>query len=685
MADNRSPVEYRPDDFVLVQENVRISDKKLDTKPTTFFKDAIKRFAKNKSSVTAAIILAILILLAIIVPMVSDKNITVVSSKERFLAPKLFEAGTGFWDGTRSYKHIVYDPVNEVPALSEKNSIEAIKASLIKLKVYDEPELIDSRSQYGTGGAIVVETDVDFAGRDIYMTSKNTRFSATGNYMLEIEFSKDTKIGENIVDLMPEDGDQMPEDGDQIPEDGDQMPEDGDQMPEDGDQLQEETLEDQEADANAKLGEYRVSLKYGETDEERLIIRDFGTDFSDIKFNISEALAEAGLNNVNGSIVFDVKSADGGRRYILVEKVVLSADENVSNAEDLAAISFTDATKMINIADKNDMSYWACSGRKGIHDSIVYYCDYTIDTYMLVYGDADVVTYSKADLQKMIDDGWCTYDYKVGPESFVRLSDECPIDEVVSQKVLGVTKKLSSVDTRGWNYRKLGYKTMPKFILGTDASGFDLFKRSFAGLRTSLLLGVCTAAFCFTFGLLWGSISGYFGGNVDLAMERFCEILGGVPWIVVMTLCILHFGNSFGVFLLALCLTGWMSTAQRTRTQFYRFKGREYVLASRTLGAKDMRLIFKHILPNSMGTIITSSVLMIPTVIFSEATLAYLNLGLQGKQAFGVMMAANQQYLGIYPNLVIFPAIIIALMMISFNLFGNGLRDAFNPSLKGSD
>ena len=657
MAENRSSVEFNSDDFILVQQNVRISDKKLDTKPTTFFKDALKRFTKNKSSVTAAIILAILILLAIIVPMVSTKNITVVASKERFLAPKLFEAGTGFWDGTRSYKHIVYDPVNEVPALSGKNSIESIKASLVKLKVYDEPELVDSRSAFGQGGAIVVETDAEIAGRDVFMSSKNTKFSATGNYMLEIEFSKDTKIGENEVDLTPGDGEA----------------------------LEEETLEEQEADANAKLGEYRVSLKYGESEEERLIIRDFGTDYSDIRFNISEALKEAGLDNVNGCITFDVKSTNGCRRFILVEKVVLSADENVPNAEDLAAISFTDATRMINMADKNDMSYWACSGRKGIHDSILYYCDYTIDTYMLVYGNADIVTYSKADLQKMIDDGWCTYDYKVGPESFVRLSDECPIDEVVSQKLLGVTKKLSSIDARGWNYRKLGYKEMPKFLLGTDASGFDLFKRAFAGLRTSLILGVCTAAFCFTFGLVWGSISGYFGGNVDLVMERFCEILGGVPWIVVMTLCILHFGNSFGVFLLALCLTGWMGTAARTRTQFYRFKGREYVLASRTLGAKDFRLIFKHILPNSMGTIITSSVLMIPSVIFSEAMLAYLNLGLQGKQAFGVMMAANQQYLSIYPNLVIFPAIVMALMMISFNLFGNGLRDAFNPTLKGSD
>lgn len=86
-----------------------------------------------------------------------------------------------------------------------------------------------------------------------------------------------------------------------------------------------------------------------------------------------------------------------------------------------------------------------------------------------------------------------------------------------------------------------------------------------------------------------------------------------------------------------------------------------------------------------MGTIITSSVLMITSTIFSEATLAFLNLGLQGVQSFGVMMSNNQQYLGVYPNLVIFPAVIMALMMISFNLFGNGLRDAFNPVLKGSE
>ena len=152
-----------------------------------------------------------------------------------------------------------------------------------------------------------------------------------------------------------------------------------------------------------------------------------------------------------------------------------------------------------------------------------------------------------------------------------------------------------------------------------------------------------------------------------------------------MTLCILHFGNNFFTFFLALCLTGWMGTAARTRTQFYRFKGSEYVLASRTLGSSDMRLIFKHILPNSLGTIVTSSVLMIVSTIYSESTLSYLNLGLQGVQAFGVMLSGNQQYIQSHSYLIVFPSIVMALLMISFNLFGNGLRDALNPVLRGAE
>ena len=236
-----------------------------------------------------------------------------------------------------------------------------------------------------------------------------------------------------------------------------------------------------------------------------------------------------------------------------------------------------------------------------------------------------------------------------------------------------------------YGYKLLGYENMPKYLLGSDGDGYDLISICFNGLRTSFILSIVVSAICLSFGLVWGSISGYFGGNVDLFMERFVEILGGVPWIVVMTLSILLLGNNIITFGMALCLTGWMGTAGTTRTQFYRFKGREYILASRTLGASDMRLIFKHILPNALGTIVTGSVLKIPSVIFSEATLSYLNLGLQGSNSFGNILSNNQKFITKAPMLIVFPAIIISVIMISFNLFGNGLRDALNPSLKGSD
>jgi oligopeptide transport system permease protein len=224
---------------------------------------------------------------------------------------------------------------------------------------------------------------------------------------------------------------------------------------------------------------------------------------------------------------------------------------------------------------------------------------------------------------------------------------------------------------------------MPKYLFGTDDHGRDYFKYLFQGLRISLILGVLTAAVNITIGLVWGAVSGYFGGWTDLIMERFTEILGGVPWIIVMTLVILHLGSNFGSFILALCLTGWIGMAAETREQFYRYKGREYVLASRTLGASDARLIFRHILPNGIGTIITGAVMEVPSVIFSEATISYLGLGLQGLGSFGVALSYAQGFIGTSPYLIICGSLIMCIMMISFNLFGNGLRDAFNPSLKG--
>jgi oligopeptide transport system permease protein len=129
--------------------------------------------------------------------------------------------------------------------------------------------------------------------------------------------------------------------------------------------------------------------------------------------------------------------------------------------------------------------------------------------------------------------------------------------------------------------------------------------------------------------------------------------------------------------------------ASRVRMQFYRFKNQEYILSARTLGAGDRRIMFKHIFPNAIGTIITGSILSIPGVIFSESSLSYLNiinLETSGFTSLGTMLSnASSSKFTMYPYIMFFPAIFISLLMISFNLFGNGLRDAFNPSLRGAD
>ena len=230
---------------------------------------------------------------------------------------------------------------------------------------------------------------------------------------------------------------------------------------------------------------------------------------------------------------------------------------------------------------------------------------------------------------------------------------------------------------------------MPRMIFGTNQNGQDFFKIVFSGLLTSLGLGLLAAIINIFVGLVWGAVSGYFGGITDMVMERVMEILGGMPWIVLMTLIVLLLGSGFWTLLLALCLTGWMGIAGTTRSQFYRFKGREYVLASRTLGASDARLIFKHILPNGIGTIVTGAVLMIPGVIFTEANVAYLLPGVLqyegGIVSFGLTLSDAQSYLNHYPYLIVSASIVMVLIMIAFNLFGNGLRDALNPSLKGAD
>jgi oligopeptide transport system permease protein len=233
--------------------------------------------------------------------------------------------------------------------------------------------------------------------------------------------------------------------------------------------------------------------------------------------------------------------------------------------------------------------------------------------------------------------------------------------------------------------------TEPLFPFGTTQTGKDIFACLAYGARFSFMFASIVAAANFIVGVIWGSISGYFGGKIDLCMERFAEILGSVPSMIVITLLKYHMGASSQALILfiAFFATGWIGMAGRTRMQFYRFKNQEYVLAARTLGASDVRIMFKHIFPNGLGTIVTSVALVIPSMIYSETSLSYLgiiNLEAGNTTSVGTLIAAGQQSIMADAAFVaFFPCAFLVLLMLSFNLFGNGLRDAFNPSLRGTE
>ena len=230
----------------------------------------------------------------------------------------------------------------------------------------------------------------------------------------------------------------------------------------------------------------------------------------------------------------------------------------------------------------------------------------------------------------------------------------------------------------------------PSFLFGTDPAGRDILTRLGSGARLSFILSLSVSLVNMLVGAIYGAIEGYYGGKLDLFMERFSDILSAVPFMIVITLLKMHMGGSsqLTVLFISFFLTGWIGMASRVRMQFYRFKNQEYILAARTLGASDRRIMFKHIFPNSLGTIITGSILSIPGMIFSESSLSYLgiiNLQTGKMTSVGNMLSSAQKYLTTHPYMMLFPSLFICLLMLSFNLFGNGLRDAFNPSLRGAE
>lgn len=221
------------------------------------------------------------------------------------------------------------------------------------------------------------------------------------------------------------------------------------------------------------------------------------------------------------------------------------------------------------------------------------------------------------------------------------------------------------------------------FWFGSDDLGRDMFTRIWFGARLSLLIGICAAILDLFIGVFWGSVAAYFGGKIDEFLMRISDVLYAVPYLLKVIMVMVIIGSGIKSIILAMSLSGWINMARIVRGQILQLKNLEYVLAAKALGASNWRILTRHLLPNIAGAIIITMTLTIPTAIFVEAFLSFLGLGVQAPAAsWGSMANDGLSALRYYPWRLFFPAGFICITMLSFNLIGDGLRDALDPKLR---
>ncbi|MGB3161441.1 MAG: oligopeptide ABC transporter permease [Carnobacterium sp.] len=238
-------------------------------------------------------------------------------------------------------------------------------------------------------------------------------------------------------------------------------------------------------------------------------------------------------------------------------------------------------------------------------------------------------------------------------------------------------------NTRVDKYEQQGVPDDVNYYLGTDGLGRDLLSRILHGTRVSLLIAFVAAFFDLTIGVIYGLVSGWSGGKVDNGMQRVLEILSGVPNLVVVILMLLVLDPGIKSIIIALAITGWISMARVIRAQTLKLKNQEYILAAKTLGESPIKISFKHLIPNLSGIIIIQTMFSIPAAIFFEAFLSFIGIGIPAPTAsLGTLINDGYKTFRFLPHLMWYPAAVICILMISFNLLADGLRDAFDPKMK---
>lgn len=618
-----------PDNFQFVQRDDKIYDKRFETKPIGYFKDAMIRFGKNRTNVIASVILFLLIFLSILVPIVTTKNYLVLEEQLAFLPPRVPGLEKiGFMDGTRQYKAQTVDQTTIDPV---------------------------------TGLGLPIGFNRDF----IIM-------STLRNYQIECTFKDINCLGGESQLVLDRNSRKA------------------------AIQSVDEFLI-----LEAQNPIFEIDIVSMSTNNNEFIEVLYET--APGTFEVVKTITQAGKHTFN---VFDetalVMFASGKLRIRLTS----DAANSQFVIKSVALYNNGSTTPSVFHEGYSLSIYTIVQAEGGARyvrqNALMTQADFKFDAYGAVFADRLITAMPASEYDRiLVNNPECVSTPDPENAQGWLFPEGCPIIKVLRQNS-GIPGPDGTIF---FSYRVIvdyarymGYEGIPYFYFGTTGSGKDLFSLTWVALRTSLLIGFIVAFINITVGIVYGSVSGYYGGITDLIMERFSEVIGRIPWLVTLSIFVALIGPGFWTLILILIVSGWIGVASVTRTQFYRYKGREYVLASRVLGAKDGRLIFRHILPNGIGTIITASVLMIPGVIFSESTISYLGYGIGEGQSFsflglftlsgsslGVLLNNSRSELLDKPYLTVFPAVIISILMITFNMFGNALRDAFNPSLRGSE
>jgi len=628
MIDNKYD-EYNSDMFEFIQKDEKLYDKKFETKPIGYFKDALIRFRKNKGNVVATLILFAIILGTVLIPLISTKNYEQLEEQLSHLPPRMpILEKFGIFDGTSKKTAQPVDLSTIDPETGLGLPIGYIEDYIVMDTLVNYVDGCTDKSDLCTGGEAVLRLDYQ-SDMVAVISGEYFTLNPADNPVLTVDVFS---IGE---------------------------------------------------DSTTALNVYMKPS--------------FGGEYELIK-------------TITAAGVYDILPLDElGVAIQVISKLKLELVSNdYSEVLILNSISLSDdsQTEPVIYDAGYDLSMYTIdnAGGAGVYvrqNGELLLAEFSFKNYVKAFGDKTEIGFSAEEYNEIILEhgaDCATTPDPENPDGWL-FGDACPFVKVIKQNE---AVNVGGIDYFSYelvlNYAQYkGYDEIPYYLFGTTSAGRDLFTLMWVATRTSLLIGVIVATINITVGIIYGAISGYYGGTVDIMMQRFSEVIGRVPWLVTLSIFIALFGPGLRTLIFILIFSGWIGVAYVTRTQFYRFKGREYVLASRTLGAKDSRLIFRHILPNGIGTIITSSILTVPYVIFAESTISYLGFGIGHGQSFnilgltfsgvsiGVLLADGRTELLGKPYLTLWPALLISILMITFNMFGNALRDAFNPALRGSE